>query len=55
MDIKKRKGSAARLGENYKAFASGSKYHNILSTFSTIPQKQKPNNYVSINEIYIYP
>jgi len=49
MSEKKRKGGAARLRDTNKKLllTAGSQCHNLLNMFSTLTEKQKPNNFVS--------
>ncbi|KAL4097417.1 hypothetical protein QTP88_022200 [Uroleucon formosanum] len=49
MNEKKRKGGAARLRDTNKKLllTAGSQCHNLLNMFSTLTEKQKPNNFKS--------
>ncbi|KAL4096735.1 hypothetical protein QTP88_021629 [Uroleucon formosanum] len=53
MNKKKRKGGAARLRDTNKKLllTAGSQCHNLLNMFSTLTEKQKPNNF-SILVVY---
>lgn len=53
MNEKKRKGGAARLRETNKKLllTAGSNCHNLLSMFSTISEKQKSDNVVSMTKM----
>lgn len=55
MNEKKRKGGAARLRETNKKLllTAGLKCHNLLNIFSTISEKQKPKNLVSMTKMYV--
>jgi len=56
MNEQKRKGGAARLREKNKKLllTAGSNCHSLLSMFSTISEKQKPDNFVSMTKMYSY-
>ncbi|KAL4084758.1 hypothetical protein QTP88_027669 [Uroleucon formosanum] len=49
MNEKKRRGGAARLRDTNKKLllTAGSQCHNLLNMFSTLTEKQKPNNFKS--------